>query len=147
MLSKRLPLFATAAATLAVLVACAGNKPIDVSEGDDDDDGGVVTFADSFAALQEENCGSSGCHLSPATTAGNLILPNLAGAVTMTNAYIFLTEGGDEGPAIVPGNADGSLLLQKGRGEGGHTGGQQWSSSDDTYETIEEWIDAGAVYE
>lgn len=142
-----LSLLATSLVTLAVIAACAGSKPIDVSEGDDDDDDdGVVTFSESFAALQEENCGSSGCHLAPATVAGNLILPNLAGAVTMTNAYVNITAGGDEGPAVTAGNPDGSLLLQKGLGQLGHTGGQQWTASDDTYETIEEWIDAGATY-
>lgn len=137
-------LLASAFAALAVVAACAGNSPINV-EGDDDDDGAPVTFAQAFSALEQENCGSSGCHLSPAATAGNLILPNLAGAVTMTNAYMFLLTGGNGGPAVTPGNGEDSLLMRKGLGEA-HTGGQQWSESDDTYETIEDWIDDGAPY-
>ena len=139
-----LVLVSTAIATALVAAACAGDSPIDVTKGGSG--GPPATFAaGAFVALQTENCGqSTACH-SQAGPQDGLALPDAAGVLAAPLAYISITTGGLEGPAVVPGDADASLLIRKGRGELTHTGGPVWENGDDTYDTVESWIDAGAL--
>lgn len=53
--------------------------------------------------------------------------------------YVGLMEGGNNGPVIVPGDSDGSILFQL-QSEGQHFG----KFSGEELEVIQEWIDAGA---
>jgi hypothetical protein len=53
--------------------------------------------------------------------------------------YESALAGGDSGPAIVPGDAGTSPLVQK-QAEGGHPG----QLDDAELELVRQWIDAGA---
>lgn len=140
----RWPLFAVATVTAAIALACAGGKPIDV--GDDDDDGATTptvntTFASGVVpALTSEGCGNAGCHQAPATGAGNLAL---SGSVAEIYAEVTTANNNNSGLVINTANAATSLLLTKGAGTA-HGGGTLWTTSDTTYLSVRGWIEAGA---
>ena len=136
----RWPLLATFVATTAIFVACAGGSPIDV--GDDDDDAATtpaavdVTFATGVVpALASEGCGASGCHLAPAAGAGNLALSG-----TVAEIYTEITTS----MVINTANAASSLILTKGAGTA-HSGGALWATTDNSYQSVLGWIQAGAL--
>lgn len=78
------------------------------------------------------------CHSADTKNAGGLRVDDLNGLLT----------GGDSGPAIIPGDAEKSPLLQRTRGkdpkkimplEGGHV-------TDEEYADLAAWINAGAAW-
>lgn len=133
-------LFAIAALAIGA-AACNGGQPIDLG---DPGAGGAVydgTFqAGAFLAIEDENCGTGdSCHSSTGQGgAGGLQLPP---GMTPTLAY---SEIGAE-LVIDTSNAAASSLLTKGAGAG-HGGGAQWSSGDDTYQSVLAWITSGAQF-
>jgi hypothetical protein len=80
----------------------------------------------TYSALFRNRC--STCH--GVTNVGGLSLSTYQDALT----------GGDSGPAIVPGDPDGSLLVQI-QLEGNHPG----QLSEEELQQVIEWIEAGAV--
>jgi cytochrome b subunit of formate dehydrogenase len=85
-----------------------------------------TTWENGIADLFAETCGS--CH-SGSNAAGGLDMSTYAGIMT----------GGQAGPAILPGNADGSLLVRK-QAEGNHPG----QFNGEQMRWIINWINAGA---
>ena len=137
----------SAASLLAGIAACEGpGAPIDTSGGGVDV--ADVTFATGvYPALAAEGCGNVGaCHDDVAPGDG-LELPGPGAVLTVPEAYAEIMAGGLEGPAVIPSNAAGSLLLLKGANEAtlNHTGGALWSESDDTYQVVAAWITSGAL--
>jgi hypothetical protein len=55
-------------------------------------------------------------------------------------SYTGVLQGGTNGPAIVPGDVQGSLLVQKQTGEVAHFG----QLNADDMELVKSWIEAGA---
>lgn len=86
---------------------------------------GANTWAGQYEALFRNRCGT--CH--GITSVGGLSLATLDQAFT----------GGNNGPAIVPGNTEGSTLVQVQR-EGGHPG----QLSSDELARVIDWINQGA---
>lgn len=86
----------------------------------------AVTWDAGIGAIFETRCGA--CHGSPAGM-GGLDLSNYAG----------IRAGGADGPAIMPGDPDGSLLVTK-QSAGGHPG----QLSGDELALVRRWIEAGA---
>ncbi len=84
------------------------------------------TWDGRFADLFAERCGA--CHIQS----------NLGGLSLET--YEAALEGGDDGPAIVPGNPDASLLVQI-QGSGNHPG----QLTIDELQDVIDWIQAGAL--
>lgn len=140
----RWPLLAVFVVTSIVAVACAGGKPIDV--GDDDDDAATTpsidtTFASGvLPALTSEGCGNAGCHAAPATGAGNLAL---SGTPAEIYAEVTTPNDNNSGLVINTANAAASLILTKGAGTA-HGGGTLWADADATYQSVLGWIEAGA---
>ena len=56
------------------------------------------------------------------------------------STYDTLLQGGTSGPAVVPGNPEGSLLVQRQRGEQAHFG----QLNPEELELVIEWIEIGA---
>ena len=143
----RWPLLATFVATTAIFVACAGGKPIDV--GDDDDDGATsplpinTTFAaGAVPAMSAAGCIVGGCHIGPTGTSGLAL-----GGGGMTNPQIYqelITPPASTVIVINTANAAASTLLVKGEGGAGHGGGAKWASSDNNYQSVLGWIQSGA---
>ncbi len=91
--------------------------------------GRAVSWQDGFADLFQERCGM--CH-SSSSALGGLDLSN----------YQTALEGGDSGPAIVPGDPDASLLLTR-QASGDHPG----QLDGDELALVLQWIEAGAPEE
>jgi hypothetical protein len=85
----------------------------------------ATSWDGGFAALFSARCGT--CH-GP-TRMGGLDLTTYQGAL----------QGGQSGPAIVPGNPDASLLVQK-QSSGNHPG----QLTIDELQNVIQWISAGA---
>jgi mono/diheme cytochrome c family protein len=83
------------------------------------------TWSGGFEALFRNRCGT--CH--GITSVGGLSL----------QTYEKALQGGTDGPAIVPGNPEGSLLVQI-QQAGGHPG----QLTDAELQQVIEWIAAGA---
>jgi transposase len=82
-----------------------------------------TSWSETVQPLLDERCGA--CH----GTLGGLNLADLDSALT----------GGDSGPAIVPGDVTGSLIVQK-QEAGGHPG----QLDDAELDIVAEWIELGA---
>jgi formate dehydrogenase gamma subunit len=89
----------------------------------------AASWQDGFAALFQEKCGM--CH-SSSSALGGLDLSD----------YQTALEGGDNGPAIVPGDLDASLLLAR-QATGDHPG----QLDGDELALVRRWIEAGAPEE
>lgn len=86
----------------------------------------AITWDGGIGALFQSKCGT--CHGGPAGL-GGLDLSSYAG----------ITAGGADGPAIVPGDPDASLLIAK-QSAGGHPG----QLTGDELALVRRWIEAGA---
>ena len=93
---------------LFALVAACGVHGGNVREGEEEDDGGgggddpsVVSYSADIAPIFAVNC--FGCH------------PPLSNFDALT--LDGLLAGGDSGPAVIPGDPNGSLILKRLRGE------------------------------
>lgn len=139
---KQATTLALSALTCAIFVAaCAGGKPIDVDQGDDDDD--VATLTTNLAALiagpwTNETCSSSAaCHQGAAPSGGVIL-----GGVAQAQVHDSLrTRPG----VVTTANAAASLLLTDPAGTTTHTGGTLWTTADDTYQGTLRWIQQGAL--
>ncbi len=89
--------------------------------------GGALTYDDSIGPLFRARCGA--CH-SPSGGIQGLDLITYQGVMT----------GGVSGAVVIPGNPDGSLIVQKQRGEQPHFG----QLSQQELELVVKWIEAGA---
>jgi mono/diheme cytochrome c family protein len=89
----------------------------------------ALTYNGAIGPLLQSRCGA--CHGETATKGLNL------------TTYATAMAGGDDGPVIVPGDPQASLLLQKQSGEQPHFG--QLSPED--LERVSRWIEAGAPEE
>jgi formate dehydrogenase gamma subunit len=85
-----------------------------------------ATWEGGVGALFQQKC--IGCHG-----------PNLLSGGLNLSSYASARAGGNSGPGIVPGNPDGSLIIQK-QSAGNHPG----QFSDQELELIRQWIQAGA---
>ena len=90
-------------------------------------EGAALTFDGSVGALFESRCGA--CHNATARTAG----------LNLT-AYQDALSGGQDGPVIVPGDPDGSLLVQKQTSDKPHFAQLNMEELD----LVVKWIEAGA---
>jgi nitrate/TMAO reductase-like tetraheme cytochrome c subunit/mono/diheme cytochrome c family protein len=90
-------------------------------------EGAVITYETTISPLLETRCGS--CHGASGQMGLNL------------TSYQSILEGGESGPAIVPGDPDASLLVQKQSGELPHFG--QFTPQE--LDLVVEWIAAGAI--
>jgi nitrate/TMAO reductase-like tetraheme cytochrome c subunit len=88
--------------------------------------GGALTYDDTIGPLFEARCGS--CHGDGGIKGLNL------------TTYQTAMSGGADGPVIVPGDPDGSLLVQKQKGELPHFG----QLAPDELDLVIRWITAGA---
>ena len=143
---RALDVFLTLALFAVLAAACAGGTPIDVGPpgGDDDDDDIDATFATgAFVALRSENCALAGCHI-PSGPQGGLALPDAAGTLTVAAAHAALLAGGLTGPAVSTASPNTSLILTKGSNTVTHTGLEQWTDGDETYQIVLAWITSGA---
>jgi nitrate/TMAO reductase-like tetraheme cytochrome c subunit len=88
---------------------------------------GALTFVGTIGPLFEARCGA--CH-------------GLTGGLQGLNltSYAAVLEGGAGGPAIIPGDPDQSLLVQKQSGEQAHFG----QLTPQELDLVIQWIDAGA---
>jgi nitrate/TMAO reductase-like tetraheme cytochrome c subunit len=89
--------------------------------------GGPLTYSDTIGELFEARCTS--CH-GPSSAVQGLDLSEYSSAL----------EGSDSGPVIVPGDPEGSLLVQKQSGDTPHFG----QFSPEELELVIDWIEAGA---
>jgi len=87
----------------------------------------TVSFAADVLPIFEARCGA--CH-GPAALAG----------LTLTT-YGGIMQGGGNGPAVIPGDPDGSLLLQKQKTT--HTDAARTLTTEELT-SIVQWIAAGA---
>jgi mono/diheme cytochrome c family protein len=85
----------------------------------------TITWDNSIGALLQTKCGI--CHGTAATAGLNL------------STYADAMKGGNSGPAIVPGDAANSLIVQK-QQAGGHPG----QLTPEEIANLIEWINAGA---
>lgn len=88
--------------------------------------GGALTYDDTIGPLFEARCGS--CHGDGGIKGLNL------------TTYQTAMSGGVDGPVIVPGDPDGSLLVQKQQADLPHFG----QLSPDELDLVIRWITAGA---
>jgi hypothetical protein len=89
--------------------------------------GGALTYTATIGPLLQSRCGS--CHGETSSIQG-LNLSSYEGAM----------QGGQSGPAILPGDAEGSLLVQKQSGAQAHFG----QLTPDELQLVIDWITAGA---
>ncbi len=137
---KQFFLLLSSVLTFGVLAAaCAGAKPIDVDQGDDD----TATLTTNLAGLisgpwQTETCNTAtGCHQG-AAPAGGVIL----GGVTATEVHTSITTR----PLVInTSNAAASTLLTDPLGTTAHTGGTVWATTDPSYQGTLIWIQQGAL--
>jgi hypothetical protein len=87
-----------------------------------------LTYESTFKALFDGRCVF--CHNSGTDPEGDLDL----------SSYEAMLRGGKSGPALVPGNAEESLIIQRQSGPRDHFG----QVLDDELETLHEWILTGA---
>ena len=85
------------------------------------------TFDDTFGTMFDGRCTS--CHSGPNAEAGLDL-----------SSYASLLQGGKNGPAIVPGDPDASLIIQRQSESQGHFG----QVIAEELEALREWIAAGA---
>jgi len=88
--------------------------------------GGALTYTDTIGPLFKSRCGS--CHGENATQGLNL------------TSYQSAMAGGISGPVILPGDPQGSLLVQKQTGDQPHFG----QLAPEELEMVIHWIEAGA---
>lgn len=98
---------------------------------------GRVSFASELAGLLSERCVR--CHGDSRRTRADLDL----------TTYAELSEGGDSGPAVVAGDAENSLLIQKIRGT---ADGQRMPVGgppleDDVIDLFARWVEQGAKFD
>ena len=127
MLHGRLMVAIPAAAVLAVGLASA------TARGESDADAKVEAFEREVRPVLMETCRS--CH-GPEKRKGGLRVDSLA----------TLLEGGDSGPAVVPGDLDESLLVQAVRREDGLEMPPKHPLPPEQVAAIERWVAAGAVW-
>jgi hypothetical protein len=89
-------------------------------------EGATLTYGESIGPLLEPRCGA--CHAEDGIQGLNV------------TTFDTLMEGGTSGPAILPGDPEGSLLVQRQSGEEAHFG--QFSAEE--LELVIEWIADGA---
>jgi mono/diheme cytochrome c family protein len=89
--------------------------------------GGALTYDETIGALLKSRCGS--CHGEGGLQGLNL------------TTYAGLMAGGSSGPAIVPGDPDTSLLVQKQSGAQAHFG----QLTPEELQLVMDWISAGAA--
>jgi nitrate/TMAO reductase-like tetraheme cytochrome c subunit len=87
---------------------------------------GALTFTETIGPLFSARCGS--CHGSSAIQGLDL------------TSYAAAMQGGDSGAVIIPGDPDGSLLIQKQSGTAPHFG----QLNTEELELVIDWIKAGA---
>lgn len=88
--------------------------------------GGPLTFEATIGPLLAARCGN--CHVKTSINGLNL------------GTYADILKGGKSGPAIVPGEAESSLLIQKQAGPEPHFG----QLTPDELELVKQWIALGA---
>jgi hypothetical protein len=88
--------------------------------------GAVLTFADQIAPMLEAKCVS--CHHTGGIAGLDL------------SSYAGLMQGGQSGPAVVPGDPQGSLIVQKQSGDQAHFG----QLTAEELNILTQWIQAGA---
>ena len=88
--------------------------------------GGPVTYTTAIAPLFQARCGS--CHGASGALQG----------LDLTS-YEGVLKGGTNGPAVAPGDVDGSLLIQKQSGDQAHFG----QLTPEELEMVQAWIEAG----
>ena len=96
-----------------------------------------VSYARDVAPILKDNC--FGCHIGGRRASGNLRM----------DTFAQLLRGGDSGEIVEAKNADGSLLVQKLRGEAGNrmpAGGRPPLSSEQI-QLISTWIKEGAKFD
>ena len=91
--------------------------------------GGTLTFNDTIGPLFASRCGD--CHIATSLQGLNL------------GSYASVMAGGASGPAVLPGDPQGSLLVQKQSGEQPHFG----QLSTEELDLVIKWIEAGAPEE
>ena len=94
----------------------------------------TVSFASDIAPILVENC--QRCHMIN-TPRARFSMSNFSG----------LMRGGDSGAAIKPGDAKGSLLVRRIRGEGVDVMPPNAPISDDLIAKVATWIDEGASFD
>jgi NapC/NirT cytochrome c family, N-terminal region/Planctomycete cytochrome C len=90
-------------------------------------EGGEITYSTVIGSLFQARCGS--CHGASGGLQG----------LDLTS-YEGMIKGGANGPAVVPGDVDGSLLIQKQTGEQSHFG----QLTPEELDMVQAWIEAGA---
>jgi mono/diheme cytochrome c family protein len=91
--------------------------------------GGEATYAATIGPLLQARCG--GCHGENGIQGLNL------------TTYASALAGGSSGPAVVPGDAQASLLVQKQSGAQPHFG----QLTPEELELVIQWIEDGAAEE
>lgn len=94
----------------------------------------TVSFASDIAPMLVENC--QRCHMINGPR-GNFSMANFSG----------LLRGGDAGAAIKPGDAAGSHLIQRLRGDGVNVMPPNKKLSDASIEKVVTWIEEGASFD
>ena len=89
-------------------------------------EGSQITYETTIGAIFQSRCGN--CHGQAATLGLNL------------TTYASAMAGSQNGPVIIPGDPENSLLIQKQTGELPHFG----QFSPEELELVVQWIDAGA---
>jgi hypothetical protein len=90
--------------------------------------------------LARFQCNMSGCHGKAEGQAGFKL--SVFGFDPDADRVAILTEG--RGRRVLPAAPAASLLLRKASGQAAHGGGVRWPAGSDAYETVKEWIAAGA---
>ena len=96
-----------------------------------------VDYNNSIQPVFDERCATASCH---GTGSGGLYLTSYAQLMAGTSNH---------GPVVIPGDGEGSILVQKLRGTAGFGSAMPLSGplSDDTIDLISLWIDEGATEE
>ena len=96
-----------------------------------------VDYNNSIQPVFDERCATASCH---GTGSGGLYLTSYAQLMAGTSNH---------GPVVIPGDGEGSILVQKLRGTAGFGSAMPPSGplSDDTIDLISLWIDEGATEE
>ena len=96
-----------------------------------------VDYNNSIQPVFDERCATASCH---GTGSGGLYLTSYAQLMAGTSNH---------GPVVIPGEGEGSILVQKLRGTAGFGSAMPLSGplSDDTIDLISLWIDEGATEE
>ncbi|OGO63352.1 MAG: hypothetical protein A2Z45_00110 [Chloroflexi bacterium RBG_19FT_COMBO_55_16] len=90
--------------------------------------GGALTYQATIGPLFQARCGA--CH-GPTGSLQGLNLTTYTGVIT----------GGTSGTALIPGDPEGSLLVQKQKGDQPHFG----QLTPDELDLVVQWISAGAL--